>query len=40
MRFLEMLAGAVLAIITGLILLVGALFAVGSMGKYLRNKAM
>jgi len=40
MRFLEMLAGAVLALFTGLVLLVGMLFTVGSMGKYLRNKAM
>jgi hypothetical protein len=40
MKVLEWLAGAVLAVFSVLILLVGMLFAVGSMGKYLRNKAM
>jgi hypothetical protein len=40
MRFLETLAGAVIALFSVLVLLVGMLFAVGSMGKYLRNKAM
>jgi hypothetical protein len=40
MRFLETLAGAVIALFSLLILLVGMVFAVGSMGKYMRNKAM
>lgn len=40
MRFLEVLAGAVLAVVTGLILILGSVVAVGSMGKYLRNKSM
>ena len=40
MKFLETLAGAVIALFSALILLVGMLFTVGSMGKYLRNKAM
>ena len=40
MRFLETLAGAVIALFSVLVLLVGTLFTVGSMGKYLRNKAM
>ena len=40
MKFLETLAGAVLARVPVFILLVGMLFTVGSMGKYLRNKAM
>jgi hypothetical protein len=40
MRFLETLAGAVIAVFSVFILLVGMLFAVGSMGKYMRNKAM
>ena len=40
MRFLETLAGAAIALFSVLILLVGMLFTVGSMGKYLRNKAM
>ena len=40
MKVLETLAGAVIAVFSVLILLVGMLFAVGSMGKYFRNKAM
>ena len=40
MKVLETLAGAVIAVLSVLILLVGSLFAVGSMGKYIRNKAM
>jgi hypothetical protein len=40
MRFLETLAGGVLALFSVFILLFGMLFTVGSMGKYLRNKAM
>jgi hypothetical protein len=40
MKILETLAGAVIALFSVLILLLGMLFAVGSMGKYLRNKAM
>lgn len=40
MKLLETLAGSVIALFTVLILLVGTLFTVGSMGKYLRNKAM
>ena len=40
MKILETLAGAVIALFSVLILLLGMLFAVGSMGKYMRNKAM
>lgn len=40
MRVLETLAGAVVAVLSVFILLVGSIFAVGSMGKYVRNKAM
>jgi hypothetical protein len=40
MRVLETLAGSVLAVLSAFILLVGMLFAVGSMGKHMRNKAM
>ena len=40
MKVLETLAGAVIAVFTVLILLVGMLFAVGSMGKYIRNNSM
>jgi hypothetical protein len=40
MKVLETLAGAVVAVLSVLVLLVGMLFAVGSMGKYMRNKAM
>jgi hypothetical protein len=40
MKVLETIAGAVLAVFSVVILLVGTLFAVGSMGKYMRNKAM
>ncbi|WZO98779.1 hypothetical protein EP7_000369 [Isosphaeraceae bacterium EP7] len=36
----EFLAGVVIALVTLLILAVGALFAFGSMGKYIRNKSM
>jgi hypothetical protein len=40
MKVLDTLAGAVIAVFSVLILLVGTLFAVGSMGKYIRNKNM
>ena len=40
MRVLETLAGAVVAVLSVFILLVGSIFAVGSMGKYVRNKTM
>ena len=40
MRVLETLAGAVIAVFSVVILLVGSIFAVGSMGKYIRNKSM
>jgi hypothetical protein len=40
MKVLETLAGVVVAVLSVLVLLVGMLFAVGSMGKYMRNKAM
>jgi hypothetical protein len=40
MKVLETLAGAVIAVFSAVILLVGMLFAVGSMGKYIRNKSM
>ncbi len=36
----EYLAGVVIALVTLLILLVGGIFAFGSIGKYIRNKAM
>jgi hypothetical protein len=40
MKVLETLAGAVIAFLSLLILLVGMVFAVGSMGKYIHNKNM
>ncbi|HEX3447266.1 MAG TPA: hypothetical protein VHS97_03380 [Isosphaeraceae bacterium] len=40
MKVLETLAGAVIAVLSVVILLVGSIFALGSMGKYMRNKAM
>ncbi len=40
MRVLETLAGSVIAVLSVFILLGGMLFSVGSMGKYIRNKAM
>jgi hypothetical protein len=40
MRFLETIGGGAIALISVFILLFGMLFAVGSMGKYIRNKAM
>ena len=36
----EFLVGALIALVTLLILLVGGVFAFGSMGKYARNKSM
>jgi hypothetical protein len=38
MKVLETLAGAVIAFLSLLILLVGMVFAVGSMGKYIHSK--
>jgi hypothetical protein len=40
MKFLEILAGAVIAFLSAFILLVGSLFALGSIGKYIKNKNM
>ena len=40
MRILEAIAGVMIGIVTLLILVVGGVFAFGSMGKYLRNKSM
>jgi hypothetical protein len=40
MKILETIAGAVVAALSVFILLIGSLFAVGSMGKYIRNKSM
>ncbi len=39
-KVLEILTGAVIGVITVLILVVGSLFAVGSMGQVMRNKTM
>jgi hypothetical protein len=40
MKVLEVLAGAVIAVLTVLILIVGSVFAVGSIGRYLKGKTM
>jgi hypothetical protein len=40
MRILETLAGAVVAVLSVFILAVGSLFALGSMGRYIRAKNM
>lgn len=40
MKVLETLAGAVIAVLSLFILLAGGLVAIGSMGKYMRNKAL
>ncbi|WP_406699279.1 hypothetical protein V5E97_10415 [Singulisphaera sp. Ch08] len=40
MKVLEVLAGLALGMVTLVILVVGSLFAVGSMGQYVRNKSM
>jgi hypothetical protein len=40
MKVLEVLGGLLVGVVTLLILLVGSLFAIGSMGKYIRNKSM
>jgi hypothetical protein len=40
MRILESIAGFFIALVTLLILIVGGIFAFGSMGKYIRNKTM
>jgi hypothetical protein len=40
MRVLEWFAGAAIAVVTSVLLLVGMLFSLGSMGKYIRNKSM
>lgn len=40
MKVLEILTGAVIGVLTVLILAVGSLFAVGSMGQVMRNKTM
>lgn len=40
MKVLEVIAGVALGAVTLLILAVGSLFAVGSMGQYVRNKSM
>ncbi|AGA28686.1 hypothetical protein [Singulisphaera acidiphila] len=40
MKVLEVFAGLAIGVVTLLILVVGSLFAVGSMGKYIKNKSM
>ncbi len=40
MKVLEILGGIVLGLLMMLTLLIGSLFAVGSIGKYYRNKRM
>lgn len=40
MKTLETLAGAVIALLSVIILLAGAIFSVGSMSRYLHNKNM
>ncbi len=40
MKILEAVAGAAIALVSVLILLVGSVFALGSIGKYVRNKNM
>ena len=40
MRVLEAIAGFLIALVTLLILVVGGIFAFGSMGRYVRNKNM
>jgi len=40
MRALEFLGGVVLGTASLLVLLVGCIFAVGSMGRYLKTKSM
>ncbi len=39
-KYLETIAGVVVGVISLLILLVGALFAVGSFGRYLKARSM
>jgi hypothetical protein len=40
MRVLEFLGGVVIGIVSMLILVVGALFTLGSMGRYMKIKSM
>jgi hypothetical protein len=40
MRVLEALAGAIVAVCSVLILLVGSVFALGSIGRYMKAKSM
>jgi len=40
MKALEIVGGAVIAVLSLFVLLVGAVFSVGSMGKYIQNKNM
>ncbi len=40
MRILETLAGAVVAVISVFILMAGSLFALGSIGRYIKAKSM
>ncbi len=40
MRVLETLAGAVVAVISVFILMAGSLFALGSIGRYIKAKSM
>ncbi len=40
MRILETLAGAVVAVITVFILIAGSLFALGSIGRYIKAKSI
>ncbi len=40
MKVLEILAGSVIAVASMLILLVGSVFALGSIGRYIKAKSM
>jgi hypothetical protein len=40
MKVLEFLAGLVIALLSTIILLFGMMFAVGSMGRYIKAKSM
>ncbi len=40
MKYVESIGGVVVGVVTLLILAVGALFAVGSIGRYLKAKSM
>jgi hypothetical protein len=40
MKFLEAIAGGVIALFTAFVLLVGSAFALGSIGRYIRARNM